>query len=109
MRLLITGAAGFIGSNFIRYWRRQYPNDYLILVDNLGYAGNLENLHGLTDDSCTFVKADINETELIIELLYQHKLDTLVNFAAQSHVDRSIGPTVYSKRHERSGRFHHHP
>jgi len=95
-RMLVTGAAGFIGANFVRYWREQHPNDHIVVVDALTYAGNPHNLDGLLDDNCSLERVDINNTDRIMELLREHQLDTIVHFAAESHVDRSIeGPDVF--------------
>lgn len=89
--ILITGAAGFIGSNFSRYWARAYPHDVLVLLDALTYAGNPANLADLTDQShVKFVHGDICDEALVTELLERYRIDTIVHFAAESHVDRSI-------------------
>jgi dTDP-glucose 4,6-dehydratase len=90
LRILVTGGAGFIGANFIRYHLREHPDDEIINLDLLTYAGNLENLKDIEDHPCyTFVKGDIASTETI-ERLASDGLDVIVNFAAESHVDRSI-------------------
>ena len=90
MKLLVTGGAGFIGSNFILYMARQYPHYEIINVDALTYAGNLENLRSIEGHSnYRFVKADIAD-RAAMELLFQEGLDAVLNFAAESHVDRSI-------------------
>jgi len=89
--MLITGGAGFIGSNFTRYWASHYPQDLLIVLDALTYAGNLANLHDLEKHPhSTFVKGSINDANLLHQLFIKYKIDTIVNFAAESHVDRSI-------------------
>lgn len=89
MRLLITGGAGFIGSNFIHHILKKYPDYEIINLDGLTYAGNLENLKELENDPrYTFVKGDICNKELAEELVA--KVDVVVHFAAESHVDRSI-------------------
>ena len=89
--LLVTGGAGFIGTNFIHYWIRRYPDDRVINLDALTYAGNLENLAGLEGDAnYRFVHGDIADAELIAKIFEQESIDTVVNFAAESHVDRSI-------------------
>ncbi len=89
MKLLVTGGAGFIGSNFIHYWLENYPEDQIVNLDLLTYAGNLNNLTDVVGDSrYRFVQGDIADEKLIAELYQQ--VDTVVNFAAESHVDRSI-------------------
>ena len=95
--LLVTGGAGFIGANFVHYWMKQYINDKVIVLDALTYAGNLTNLDAVKDHpNFTFVHGDILNTELVEELLHHHTVDTLVHFAAESHVDRSIsGPDAF--------------
>ncbi|MHB0887718.1 dTDP-glucose 4,6-dehydratase [Acidithiobacillus sp.] len=89
--LLVTGGAGFIGANFCHYWLRQHPDNTLIVLDALSYAGNR---HSLTDleplAGFRFVHGDINDTDLVMAILREHAVDTLVHFAAESHVDRSI-------------------
>jgi dTDP-glucose 4,6-dehydratase len=91
VNLLITGGAGFIGSCFARLVRRRRPADLIVNVDALTYAGNLENLRDLeADRGHVFVKADIRDKDTITGLLREHRIDALVNFAAESHVDRSI-------------------
>ena len=87
--LLITGAAGFIGSNFVRYWRRERPGDRVVALDKLTYAGCRENLADVEDD-ITFVQGDIGNRELIEHLLRAHKVDVVVNFAAESHNSLAI-------------------
>jgi dTDP-glucose 4,6-dehydratase len=89
MRLLITGGAGFIGSNFIRYILQKYNNYEVINLDKLTYAGNLENLKDIgKDPRYRFVKGDICDTTLVEKLAKQ--VDVIINFAAETHVDRSI-------------------
>ncbi len=96
--LLVTGAAGFIGSNFIRMLLARGEQARLIALDKLTYAGNLGNLKDLlTDERLAFVKGDICDTELVSALFDEHGIRQVVNFAAESHVDRSImgsGPFV---------------
>jgi len=95
-KLLVTGAAGFIGANFVRYWRKRYPQDVIVIVDALTYAGNKNNFTGLLGNTCQFVHADINNTELMKQLMSDNGLNTIVHFAAESHVDRSIeGPDAF--------------
>lgn len=89
MRILVTGGAGFIGSNFIHYWLGKYNEDKVINLDALTYAGNLENLKDLEDNSnYKFVKGDIRDKELVNNLVKD--VDLIVHFAAESHVDRSV-------------------
>ncbi len=95
--LLVTGAAGFIGANFVHYWLKKYPNDRVIAFDALTYAGNLHNISSLTtNDQFRFVKGDILDTALIEKIMQEEGTDTIVHFAAESHVDRSItGPDAF--------------
>ena len=89
MKILVTGGAGFIGSNFIRYWLKNNPQDEIVNLDLLTYAGNLANLKDLeTNSNYCFVKGDICDFSLLDNLAYD--VDLIVNFAAESHVDRSI-------------------
>lgn len=99
MNLLITGGAGFIGSNFVRYMLEKYPNYKVVNYDLLTYAGNLENLKDVENHpNYTFVKGDINNRELVDYLVKTHEIDVIVNFAAESHVDRSItDPDIFVK------------
>jgi dTDP-glucose 4,6-dehydratase len=96
-RLLVTGGAGFIGSNFVRYWIGQHPDDRVINLDLLTYAGNLENLTDIESaPAYRFVRGDITDRVLVEQLLVDEGVDTIVNFAAESHVDRSIlGPEAF--------------
>jgi len=90
MKLLVTGGAGFIGSNFVMYMLRKYASYEIINVDALTYAGNLENLQSVeSNPNYTFVKADITDAQQIEQIL-SRGIDIIVNFAAESHVDRSI-------------------
>ena len=86
-KILITGGAGFIGSNFVHYWVKNHPSDEIVVLDKLTYAGNMENLESVKDN-ITFVKGDICEPKLVNEIMTN--CDTVVHFAAESHVDRSI-------------------
>lgn len=88
MRLLVSGAAGFIGSNFVRTRLEAEPDDSILVLDKLTYAGRLENLEGLPDDRFSFVQADICDRDAVRAAL--EGCDAIVNFAAESHVDRSI-------------------
>lgn len=95
--IIVTGGAGFIGSNFVKYMLDKYSDYRIINVDCLTYAGNLENLKEI--DACpryTFVKADIRDRDVIDSLFSQYEITSVVNFAAESHVDRSIeDPEVF--------------
>ena len=97
MTILVTGGAGFIGSNFIAYERRVHPEDRILCVDALTYAGNMENLAPFMDDPLfRFVKADIADRQAIYALFEEEKPDIVVNFAAETHVDRSVhDPEVF--------------
>lgn len=91
MTLLVTGGAGFIGSNFILYWLKKYPQDKIINLDKLTYAGNLENLKSVEKNpNYEFVQGDICNFQLVNSLINNKKIDIIVHFAAESHVDRSI-------------------
>ena len=96
-RLLVTGGAGFIGANFVHSWRRSHPQDLIVVLDALTYAGNRANLAAIKNgEQFIFVHADIRNQELVEEELRRHELDTVVHFAAESHVDRSIaGPDAF--------------
>ena len=95
--MLVTGGAGFIGANFVRMVLDEHPEVTVVNLDKLTYAGNLENLDGYLDNERhIFVKGDICDDELVTQLLNEHEIDWIVNFAAESHVDRSItGPKVF--------------
>jgi dTDP-glucose 4,6-dehydratase len=97
--ILITGGAGFIGSNFVRHILKVEPKTKVINLDALTYAGSLENLKNLPNSkNHSFVKGNILDGELVIQLLRENKIDTIVHFAAESHVDRSIsGPGEFIK------------
>ncbi|MDQ0162552.1 dTDP-glucose 4,6-dehydratase [Aeribacillus alveayuensis] len=99
MNLLVTGGAGFIGSNFVHYMLEKYPNYKVVNYDLLTYAGKLENLKDVENHpNYTFVKGDINNRELVDYLVKTHEIDVIVNFAAESHVDRSItDPDIFVK------------
>jgi len=99
MKILITGGAGFIGSNFIFYMHKIYPDYDLICVDKLTYAGNLETLTPIMDDPhFKFIRADITERSKIDSIFKMEKPQVVVNFAAESHVDRSIeSPEIFLK------------
>jgi dTDP-glucose 4,6-dehydratase len=119
-RLLVTGGAGFIGSNFVRYWVEQHPDDGVVVLDALTYAGNLPNLTGL-DEHVHFVEGDIGDLELVEMLLREQRIDVIVNFAAESHNSLAVlDPGLFFRtnalgtqtlleaaRHIGVARFHH--
>ena len=93
MKVLVTGGAGFIGSNFVRYWLKNHPHDFVVNFDSLTYAGNLENLSDLVNDPeykdrYKFIKGDITDALAVREAM--RGVDLVAHFAANSHVDRSI-------------------
>ena len=96
-RLLVTGGAGFIGSNFVRMVLAEQPDCVIANLDRLTYAGNLENLAGFLDHpNHSFIKGDICDGQLIEKIIDQHRIDAIINFAAETHVDRSItGPKAF--------------
>ena len=98
---LVTGGAGFIGSNYIHYMFRKYGDQIRIInVDALTYAGNLENLKDVEDkDNYTFVRADICDKEAIKKIFAENDIDRVVHFAAESHVDRSIRNPEIGRAH----------
>lgn len=97
MRILITGGAGFIGSNFVRYMHKKYPDYTLVNLDKLTYAGRRENLQDLEGKpNYTFVQGDICDKALVAKVLKEYAIEAIVHFAAETHVDRSItGPSVF--------------
>ena len=126
--LLITGGAGFIGTNFVYYWLNKYPEDHIIVLDALTYAGNKENLSEAQKKSgFEFIHGNILNKALVESLIVKNKIDTIVHFAAESHVDRSIhGPDefintnivgthvllkaakkIWLDRNQQNHRFHH--
>ncbi len=95
MKILITGGAGFIGSNFVHYWVANYPHDQVVVLDKLTYAGNLENLESVKD-KIKFIQGDICDEGIVLQAM--DGVDTVVHFAAESHVDRSIkDPDIFVK------------
>lgn len=121
MKLLVTGGAGFIGSNFILYWMKKYPQDHIVNMDKLTYAGNLENLKEVEHNAhYRFIHGDICDMKLVDSIMKSH-IDIVVHFAAESHVDRSImdaSPFIKtniegtfilleSARRNKISRFHH--
>ncbi len=97
MKVLVTGGAGFIGSNFIPYFLEKYPSYEVICLDNLTYAGNTFSLSSVMNNSrFTFLKGDIADEKLVDEIFSTNKIDLVINFAAESHVDRSIAdPLIF--------------
>ena len=97
MKIIVTGGAGFIGGNFVYYELKNHPEDEIICLDKLTYAGNLETLEeALKNPQFKFVKADIADREAVYKLFEEEKPDIVVNFAAESHVDRSIeNPEIF--------------
>lgn len=97
MKILVTGGAGFIGSNFIPYFLEAHPNYHIVNLDKLTYAGNLSNLQELEDcPRYSFVKGDIQNQELLKQLFQEYNFDGVIHFAAESHVDNSIlGPSEF--------------
>jgi dTDP-glucose 4,6-dehydratase len=95
--LLVTGGAGFIGSNFVRMALSEHPDCFIVNLDKLTYAGNLENLAGLENNlNHKFIKGDICDGALLEKLIDEYKIDVIINFAAESHVDRSINaPKIF--------------
>ena len=96
-KLLVTGGAGFIGANFVHHWLASHTETQIVVLDALTYAGNLASLASVLDDPrCVFVHGDITTDGLVAQLLREHQLSTIVHFAAESHVDRSIhGPDAF--------------
>ncbi len=100
MRLLVTGGCGFIGANFVRYFLDAHPQAFILNLDKLTYAGNRGSLADLERDPAryAFVQGDIGDKSRALSLLQEHRIDAVVNFAAETHVDRSIeGPAVFAE------------
>jgi len=100
-KILVTGIAGFIGSNFVYYYLQKHPYHFLVGLDSLTYAGNLENLKDLNPEQkkrFEFIKGDINDGILLDEIFSKNEINGIINFAAESHVDRSIhDPQIFLK------------
>lgn len=99
MNIIVTGGAGFIGGNFMHYMVNKYPNDNIICIDSLTYAGNMETLEPIKDKAnYKFYKVDITDRKSIYEMFEKEKPDYCINFAAESHVDRSVeNPEIFLK------------
>lgn len=97
MKILVTGGAGFIGSNFIHYWLEHHPQDEIVNFDLLTYAGHLESLKSVEGNPhYSFIKGDITDAQAVDEAV--SKVDAIIHFAAESHVDRSIlDPLIFTK------------
>ncbi len=97
MQILVTGAAGFIGSNFIEYMVKKHPEYKIVVLDKLTYAGNIENLNNVIND-IKFIEGDICDFDLVIKILKENNINAVVHFAAESHVDNSIKePFIFTK------------
>jgi len=95
MRILVTGAAGFIGSNFVHYWLGQHPDDSVVALDLLTYAGNRANLEGA---DVPFVQADIADLDIVENVLREHEIEVVVNFAAESHNSLAVvDPSLFAR------------
>ncbi len=96
-KILVTGGAGFIGANFVHFWLQNYPDSRLVVLDALTYAGNRANLASVEGlPNFRFVHGDIRNYDLVLQLLQEEEIDTIIHFAAESHVDRSIhGPDEF--------------
>ncbi len=95
--ILVTGAAGFIGSNFVEYFVNKYPDYKIVVLDKLTYAGNIHNLDKVKE-KITFIKGDICDLDLVIQIFQNYKIDGVIHFAAESHVDNSIKtPFVFTE------------
>ena len=120
MRILVTGAAGFIGPNFVHYWLEGHPDDSIVALDLLTYAGNRANLDG-TEQRVPFVQADIADLDIVENVMREHEIDTVVNFAAESHNSLAVidpgrffhtnvvgtQALLEASRRVEVGRFHH--
>ena len=95
--ILVTGAAGFIGANFVEYYIKKHPEDKIIVVDKLTYAGNMDNLKNVID-KIEFIQADICDFDKMTEIFDKYDINGVIHFAAESHVDNSIKtPFIFTK------------
>lgn len=92
--LLVTGAAGFIGSNFVNYIHKRYPETKITNIDRVDYCSREDNVHDQDPEWYTFVKVNINDSQTVMNVLYEREIDCVVHFAAQSHVDNSFGNSL---------------
>ena len=95
MKILVCGGAGFIGSNFVQHILEKYPHYEVVNLDKLTYAGNLENLSGIEKNAdlrsrYTFIKGDVCDEKILDQIMEEHRINYVINFAAETHVDRSI-------------------
>lgn len=93
-RILVTGGAGFIGSNFVVHMLHKYDKYHIVVLDKLSYCSNVKNLDPVIKKNCTFVKGDIQDAGLVKDILSKHRIDSIVHFAAETHVDNSFGNSV---------------
>jgi len=93
-RILVTGGAGFIGSNFVVHMLQKYPKYHIVVLDKLSYCSNVKNLDPVRKMNCTFVKGDIQDANMVAKILNDHQIDSIVHFAAETHVDNSFGNSV---------------
>jgi len=93
-RILVTGGAGFIGSNFVVHVLQKYANYHVVVLDKLSYCSNVKNLDPVIHGNCTFVQGDIQDANLVTQILNDHQIDSIVHFAAETHVDNSFGNSV---------------
>jgi len=92
--ILVTGGAGFIGSNFVVHMLQKYESYKVVVLDKLSYCSNVKNLDPVIEKNCTFVKGDIQDADHVMDLLKTHEIDSIVHFAAETHVDNSFGNSV---------------
>jgi len=93
-RILVTGGAGFIGSNFVVHMLQKYPEYHIVVLDKLSYCSNVKNIDPVRKMNCAFVQGDIMDAGLVTQILNEHEIDSIVHFAAETHVDNSFGNSV---------------